>query len=262
MFSKNKSLVKSLSGVKEYGLNGFTSASSSLVEGEPFGVIFGNEFARDANGEMILENGFPTTTAGYEAVVLGDPNPDWIGGLGTVVSYKNFTLSAQFETSQGNDVWTGTEGVLNYFGISEVTANESVSNQDLRVYNSTDVIPAGTVFRGNIKDFGDGDVALTQSWYTAEGGGFGNVTEGFVKDASWTRLRELSLTYDFNTALIENTGITELQLSVTGRNLFLWTDIEGFDPDLNLTGASKGRGLDYFTNPATKSFLMTVTIGF
>ncbi len=46
-----------------------------------------------------------------EEGVLGDPNPDWIGGLGTVLSWKGISLSAQFETSQGNDHWTGTAGV-------------------------------------------------------------------------------------------------------------------------------------------------------
>jgi TonB-linked SusC/RagA family outer membrane protein len=261
-FSRNVSLVESLSGVVEYGLNGFTGSSSSLVEGEAFGVIYGNEFARDTNGNLILENGFPSTTDGYPAVVLGDPNPDWTGGLGSSITHKNLTLSVQFETSQGNDVWTGTEGVLKYFGIHPETANESVAPQDLRIYQSTDIIPSGTTFRGNIKDFGDGPVALTQDWYLAEGGGFGNVTEGFVQDASWTRLRELSLTYDFDSSIAEKAGLTNLQVSLTGRNLILWTGIEGFDPDLNLTGASKGRGLDYFTNPATRSFLMTVKLGF
>jgi hypothetical protein len=158
-------------------------------------------------------------------------------------------------------VWAGTEGVLKYFCIHPETANENVASEELRVYGGDRTIAAGTTFRGNIKDFGDGPVALTQEWYTGEGGGFGNVTEDFVKDASWTRLRELSLTYDLKD-FIKETVLTDFQISFTGRNLFLWTDIEGFDPDLNLTGSSKGRGLDYFTNPATRSFLMTVKLGF
>jgi len=56
--------------------------------------------------------------------------------------------------------------------------------------------------------------------------------------------------------------LTHFEILLTGRNLFLWTDIEGFDPELNLTGATKGRGIDYFTNPATQSFIVTLKFGF
>lgn len=260
-YSFNKNLVTDLAGVVEVPLDGFTSASSSVVEGEPMAVLMGNGFLYDDNGDYVLDdNGFPQVDP--QRRKIGDPNPDWIGGLGTVLKFYGFTLSAQFETSQGNDVWAGTSGVLKYFGIDPETANESVAPTDLHTYNSSTIIPAGTTFRGNIENFGGGDVALTQNWYTQLGGGFGSQRESFVKDASWTRLRELSLGYTISPKLIEKAGLTHFEILLTGRNLFLWTDIEGFDPDLNLTGPTKGRGLDYFTNPATQSFIVTLKFGF
>ena len=193
--------------------------------------------------------------------VLGDPNPDWIGGLGTVLSYKGFTLSAQFETSQGNDHWTGTEGVLKYFGIHPETANESLATSDLRTFDGR-TITSGTVFRGNIQDFGGGDVALDSEWYTANGGGFGSQSESFVKDASWSRLRELSLAYQLPQDIVSSFGLSSIKATLSARNLALWTDIEGFDPDINLTGATLGRGLDYFTNPSTQTFAFTLNLTF
>ena len=114
----------------------------------------------------------------------------------------------------------------------------------------------------NIGDFGAGPVALDQSWYTTNGGGFGNQSETFISDASWTRLRELSLGYEFPKTMLDKVGFSNMSITLSGRNLFLWTDIEGFDPDLNLTGASLGRGLDYFTNPATQSYVFTLKFGF
>ena len=141
------------------------------------------------------------------------------------------------------------------------TVNESVAPQDLPTYDGR-TITAGTTFRGNIEDFGGGPVALDSEWYTSDGGGFGNQSETFVKDASWTRLRELTLGYSFPEKILGNTGLTHFDILLTGRNLILWTEIEGFDPDINLTGPSKGRGLDYFTNPATQSFIMTLKFGF
>ncbi len=258
-YSHNKNLVTDLSGVKSVFLAGFTGTSSRVVEGHAIGALWGPSFATDDNGNYVLDaNGFPTV--GVEEGVIGDPNPDWIGGLGTLVSYKGISLSAQFETSQGNDHWTGTEGVLKFFGIHPDTANETTWDTDLITYDGR-TIPAGTTFRGNVEDFGGGNVALDSEWYLAEGGGFGNQSGSFIQDASWTRLRELSLRYEFPSKLLNKTGLSNLSISATGRNLILWTKIEGFDPDLNLTGASLGRGLDYFTNPSTKSYAFTIKLG-
>ena len=259
-FSKNDNTVTNLSGVQSVFLAGFTGTSSRIVEGEPVGTLWGGKFARDAAGAYVLDaNGFPTIAA--EEGILGDPNPDWIGGLGTVISYKGLTLSAQFETSQGNDHWTGTSGVLSYFGIDPITANETTATQNLQTYDGR-TITAGTTFRGNIGDFGAGPVALDSEWYTTDGGGFGSQSETFVKDASWTRLREISLAYQLPSKFVSNLGFSDISFTVSGRNLALWTKIKGFDPDLNLTGATLGRGLDYFTNPSTKTYAFTLNLTF
>ncbi len=259
-WSQNKNVVTDLAGVQSVFLAGFTGTSSRVVEGEPMATLWGNGFLRDANGDYELDSsGFPLVNP--EEGVLGDPNPDWIGGLGTTLNWKGLSLSAQFETSQGNDHWTGTAGVMSYFGVSTLSANESLAPVDLPTYDGR-IIPAGTTFRGNIEDFGGGPVALDSEWYLSDGGGFGNQSETFIKDASWTRLRELTLGYSFSEKILGNTGLTHFDILLTGRNLVLWTDIEGFDPDINLTGATLGRGLDYFTNPATQSFIMTLKFGF
>ena len=258
-FSRNRNIVESLSGVQSVFLNGFTGTSSRVVEGEPFAALWGGKFLRDDNGELVLDaNGFPQ--AAPEEGVLGDPNPEWRGGIGTTLSFAGFTVSALFETFQGNDMWAGTKGVLNYFGVAPETANESTPSVDVTSISGT-VYPAGTTFRGNIADFGGGPVALDADWYTGLGGGFGPVGEQYVEDASWTRLRELSLFYSLPTSMMEAIGFRSAEIGVTGRNLVLWTDFEGVDPDLNLTGASKGRGLDYFTNPGTRSYLFTLRLG-
>ena len=259
-YSYNRNMVTDLAGVESVFLAGFTSTSSRVVEGYPMASLWGTGFQHDSNGNYVLDsNGFPIVDPVER--VLGDPNPDWIGGLGTTLNFHGFTLSALLETSQGNDHWTGTEGVLKFFGIHPETANETVAPQDLKTVDGR-TIPAGTTFRGNIADFGGGPVALDSEWYTGNGGGFGNQSETFIKDASWTRIREISLGYSVPADLIEKTGLTKFEVLLTGRNLFLWTDIVGFDPDINLTGASKGRGLDYFTNPSTQSYIVTLKFSF
>lgn len=257
-----KNIVEKLPGVSRYILNGFTSTSSAVVEGAPFGAIFGGQYQRDANGTIELDtDGFPLIDD--EQGVIGDPNPDWRGGLGMSLAHKGFKFSFLFETSQGNDMWGGTSGVLHYFGIHPNTAVESTATVDLPRYSGGfgGTIPAGTTFRGSIADFGGGPVALEEGWYRTNGGGFGILDEQFVQDASWTKLREVSLSYSISPKVLEKTFMNSLEVGISGRNLLLFTDFEGVDPEVNLTGASKGRGLDYFTNPSTKSILFNVKIG-
>jgi hypothetical protein len=75
-------------------------------------------------------------------------------------------------------------------------------------------------------------------------------------------MREISLAYDFTEPFVKNLGLSSLSLSVSGRNIFLWSAIDGFDPENNLTGASRGRGLEYFSNPGTSSVLSTLRLSF
>jgi TonB-linked SusC/RagA family outer membrane protein len=258
-FTRYRNIVEKLPNVSRYILNGFTSTSSSVVEGAPFGSIYGGRYLRDADGNKVLDaDGFPVIDD--EQGVIGDPNPDWRGSLGASASYKGIKFSFMFETSQGNDMWGGTFGVLNYFGIAPRTANESTAPVDLPRYGGGfgGTITAGTTFRGNIKDFGGGPVALEEGWYRTDGGGFGSLDEQFVRDASWTKLREVSLSYVLPSSIAQKVGMKELEIGVSGRNLLLITNFPGVDPEVNLTGASQGRGLDYFTNPATKSYLFNL----
>lgn len=81
-------------------------------------------------------------------------------------------------------------------------------------------------------------------------------------DGSWIKMREISLSYDFTEPFVKNLGLSSLSLSVSGRNIFLWSAIDGFDPENNLTGASRGRGLEYFSNPGTSSVLSTLRLSF
>ena len=210
---------------------------------------------------QIDANGFPIRD-GVEGVI-GDPNPDWQGSAIANVSFKNLSLSVLFETYQGADIFAGTESTLTDYGRWGSTANEVTSTQNLLTY-SGNVILAGTTFRGAIKDFGAGPVALTQDWYNGPGGFFGGNHELYVQDGSWTRLRELTLSYKLGPLLKSATGlnIKGLDVSATGRNLILWTKFEGNDPDTNVSGVSSSRGIDYYNNPGTKSYVFSLNLTF
>ena len=270
-------MVTHIEGGGSIFLAGFTGVSSRAVQDQPMGALWGVDWQRDASGTVLLDsNGFPMPD-NVESVI-GDPNPDWRGGLGTNIRIKNFTLSALLDASMGGELWDGTSGVMNYFGISEETGNTvNISAADaanIKNFSGTyvqDMTPITTnpdgsvMVRGNLHDFGGGQVLLDQQWYRSNGGGFGPVGSQFVKDASWARLRQLSLDYTLDGEMFNNTlGIDKVTIGVAGRNLWLWTKDKtiGVDPESNLTGASNGRGLQYFNNPSTKSYIFTLQVNF
>ncbi len=258
-WSTNRNKVTELIGTESLLLNGFTGSSSRAVLGQPMGVLWGGKFDVDATGKMILDsNGFPT--AAEAEGIIGDPNPDWRGAIGTSFSYKNFKISTLFDASMGGDLWDGTSGALNNFGKTVESANEVTLTAPLKNYAGA-TIPVGTI-RGNVRDFGAGNVLLDQSWYQSLGGGFGPVSEQFIKSASWIKWRELSLSYNLQLKS-KNLGVDSITFTGTGRNLWLWTEDDlGQDPETNLTGGSNGRGLQYFNAPNTKSIIFSVNLKF
>ena len=263
-WSTNENIVTDLAGTETINLSPGASVSSRAIVGEALGVLYGTGSQMDDNGNFILnEDGFPMLT--LSPIVLGNPNPDWRGGLGIRLSYKGFSIDALVEHSQGGVFSPRTLHVLNRFGTTAVTANRLTLTEDLKNYDG-DVIPAGTTVRGNIENFGGGNVLLDESWYrTGIGGGFGdNQAYNFsTYDATFTRFRELSLSYALRSNwLKEKLKLQSIVIAATGRNLILWDEIPGVDPEINQTGVSNARGLDYFTNPSTASILFSLTVNY
>ncbi len=263
-WARNVNEVTDLEGTANINLTAGASVSSRAVVGEPLGVLFGTGSQTDDAGNFILNaNGFPQITP--SPVVLGDPNPDWRAGFGVRASWKGIGVNVLFDHQQGGDFSPRTLWVLRRFGTTEETAGRVTLTQDLVNY-AGNTISAGTTVRGNIVNFGGGDVLLDETWYrTGIGGGFGdNQAYNFsIQDATNTRLRELTISYTLDApGFREKTKLSGITFAATGRNLFLWDDIEGVDPQINQYGVTNGQGLDYFTNPVTKSFLFSIAISY
>lgn len=261
-YSQNRNKVLSLNSTGTIDLT-TQSVSSRAVEGFPLGVLWGPRALREAKGGYALDaNGFPQVD--NEQGVIGDPNPDWKGAGGVSAKYKQFDFNILFETFQGGDISQGTKSVLYNFGTHADVGNEVTLSKDLKNVKGV-TVPSGTTVRGNIGNFGGGDVLLDEAWYTSRGAGLGSsaIREFFIGDASWTRLREVSLGYTIKSAAFKKaTKFSSIRFSLTGRNLALWTDIVGFDPEVNQTGVNNGFGTEYFTNPSTRSYLFSITLNY
>ncbi len=260
-FSKNLNKVVSLAGATAYTLPDSFIENASLIPGQPFGVFLSTDFLKDKSGKYILDaNGFPQAGNGVE--IIGNPNPKWRGGLGTTFSYRDLSVYILFDRVSGNDIFNGTHGSLNAFGTYGDQGNTVVAPAGGLKDVNGNLIPAGTAFQGQIKDFGAGPVAINQAWWQGRGTASNTASyKQFVEDGSASRIREITVTYSLHSPKFKSfTRLSSIDFSVTGRNLVLWTKYSGTDPEVNVTGAGLSRGQDWFTNPDTKSLLLSITI--
>lgn len=259
-FNRNRNNVDDISGAETVDIGG----TSKIVKGYPVSSFYMPGTLRDENGDMVLDaNGFPQLDPVNR--VLGDPNPDWRGGTGLDIKYKNFDLNILFERSQGGVYINRTNIVLYGFGTHQHVSNEVTLTEDL-VNHSGVTIPAGTTVRGNIEDFGAGNVLLDESWYRASIGGglgFSKANDLFMDDATWTKLRNVTLGYTVNSVNVSSRFAFEsIRFSVTGRDLILWTKVRDVDPETNNYGVSIVSGMNYFNNPGTRSLLFNLQLNF
>ncbi|MGZ8523777.1 MAG: SusC/RagA family TonB-linked outer membrane protein, partial [Chitinophagaceae bacterium] len=274
-FSANKNKVLSLNeglteivGGSQFGYAGST-ASVKYVPGYAVGNIYGTTFQRYYGSKtddgvtvqkdlpiVIGANGFPVRDVTQR--LLGNSQPKWIGGLTNTLSYKNFTLSFLWETQQGFERYNQLGNFEAAFGIAKYTENRN----DIKVFEG--VRADGTpntkpVWLGQGTG-PDGVNYGSAGYYRAV---YRGITENFVEDASWIRLRNLSLGYTIPGKLLKKGIIKGATVTFTGNNLALITDYTGFDPESSSTSAgSNVDAFSGFTYPALRSYLVSLNINF
>ncbi len=249
-FSKNKNIVEDLPEeipLFEFPTTGLSSTRSVAIEGEPFGVIYGGRFLRNENGDVLVDDeGYPLIDT--EAGIVGDPNPDFIMGLRNTFSYKGLSLTAVIDIKEGGDVFNGTRGVMTSLGTHKYTENR---DEDF-IFDGVNV---NTGLPNEVP------VKRDRSYYSRQGG-LAGLSEAYIEDGSYIRLREVSLSYNLPSKWFEKIPVSNLSIGLSGRNLLLFTDYSGIDPETNLSGASNSLGRDYFNMPNTRSYEINLLVNF
>ncbi len=233
-----------------------SDGAQSVVNGQPYGVFYGRYYARDANGNLLLtanglrqptrgtqpvsyqsgkevfENGQPSTKGTVELrKVIGDPNPDWVGSFTSGLSYKGLSFAFQFDAFWGADIYNWNRITSNNVGWGEI-AEQEIKGE----------IPRGSV--------------------AAIAGGIGGqrIQEEHVEDASYIKLRELSLTYDFGNKI---KGLKGFNIGIIGRNLYSFDSYQGFDPETNSAGQTdRVRGDDFGAVPIPRTIMARIGVKF
>lgn len=249
-FTHNRNIVTDVpDNVESISLASFTGLSSLIVEGQPYGVLYGTKYRRNDAGQLIIGNdGWPVINDVQG--VVGDPNPDWLSGITNTLTYKSLSFSFLWDIRKGGDIWNGTRGFLNYLGISKETGEQRTIENF--VYDG--VTAEGQVNTTPV-DFANPVNGLTGIRWRRSGT-YG-VAEDVIEDGSWVRLRNVSLSYSFPRFKAANL-LSGARLTLYAKNLLLFTAYTGIDPETNLRGASSDAGWDYFNMPNTKSFGATL----
>ena len=260
-YTRNRNRVESLS------IQDFQSAGAypnRIRAGEPAGVFYGSYAARNcATGELLRDSlgryrrsnqtvDMGATLAQRQAIsggtcndslntVIGDPNPSWLGSLLNEVTIgKKVRVRALLDGVFGNDIMNLSTRAQN----AGIASNSKEYERELLPYGDPRKLPPGFNAR-------------------AQG-----IFEYWVEDGSFVKLRELAATYTLDQPGVRRYFRDGVELTLSGRNLFVWTGYSGYDPEVNLFGTNAGgresvqttaadRGFDFGAYPIPRVWSMT-----
>jgi TonB-linked SusC/RagA family outer membrane protein len=231
-------------GVESIFLGGFTTPQVRASKGATYPVIFGSSFLRDKAGNIVVEDNPGSLTNGMPQIgpdaVIGSVSPDFIMGGTTSFTYQAISLSAVFEWKSGGKMYSGTNGLLDYYGMSARTKDR----ESTFVYKG--VKPDGTpndIVRGGSNDPRAMEILQTQV--------LTNIDENSVRDNSFVKLREISLRYVCPKKLFKTLDVS---VSAFARNILVWTKLENLDPESSQGNTNMGGSFERLSMPQATSY--------
>lgn len=232
--------------------------SVNATKGEPYGNIRGTDFVWTNGKKTVDENGYYLMSS--NDTTIGNIQPDWKMGIPTTVSWKGISLNLLVDIQKGGDIYSVSTKYGEATGLYANTAELNDKGVQLR-----DPVEEGGGIRFPETVYADGspNMTYTPAWRWGRAFYYNNSpTARYVFDASYVKLRELSISYSLPTKLLENTIFTQVRFAVTGRNLWLiYSNTENFDPEASL-GSGNNQGIETGSYPVARSFGFNFTLGF
>ena len=277
-FSKNKNSILSLHPqIDTYTISEARWAGAAIVAqvGGQYGTIIGRDFQKTPSGEKIVgANGMPMFTD--NKVSLGKGLPDWAAGLTNRFSYKGITLQFLIDMKFGMDVYSMTNSLAAQKGLLDITTegrdayNEARAQavaSDPNFSQSTWIPTAGYVAEGVVNTGTATNPVYTKNttpvnpqdyWNSV----FNNSPAPFIYDASYVKLREVSLGYTLPKSFFNGAKINSIYVSAFARNLLTFNkDLPNVDPESMYTSGN-GQGFEYGSLPFRRSYGFNLKVTF
>ncbi|HEY1024897.1 MAG TPA: TonB-dependent receptor, partial [Sphingobacteriaceae bacterium] len=257
-WSRNRNKVVELfEGAENLVLADFQGGVSiNATVGQPYGTIRGSDFIY-TNGQKTVGTTGRYLISPASNTVIGNANPDWIGGINNILRYKNMSLSFLVDTRQGGDVFS----LDMYYGLGTGLYPETVFLNDLGNPSRSPVAEGGGVILPGVKaDGSPNDIRRANNVGTL---GYAQPNAGFVYDASFIKLREASFTYSLPAKLMNRIRFVKgIDLSLIGRNLWIIDKkLPYSDPEESLS-AGNLQGYQSGAYPTTRTFTLNAKVRF
>ncbi|MBS1662851.1 MAG: SusC/RagA family TonB-linked outer membrane protein [Bacteroidetes bacterium] len=264
-WTRNRNKVLSLNnGATNLQLQTFqASISTNATVGQPYGQIFGQTYTY-YQGKVGPENRIVTADGSAYVLsttttnVLGNFNPDWIGGITNTFRFKNLSLSFLVDVRKGGTVWSLDQ----YYGQQSGILPGSVGKNDLGNEKRAPVAQGGGIILQGVK--ADGTVNTTRTAITS-GNSLLLPPPDMAFDASYVKLRELTLGYHIPGARFGAASkvIKGMDLQLLGRNLWLiHKNLPMSDPEDGASAGNSNQGLQFGTYPIVRSLGFNVKLQF
>lgn len=252
-YTKVDNVVDELApGVESIFLGGFVTPQVRAGIGTTFPVIYGDSFKRDDKGNIVVvdnpgawNHGMPQSGG---PKVIGKVSPDFILGGTNTFTYKTVSLGAVVEWKNGGSMYSGSNGLLDLYGLSKFTEKREES------FIVKGVKPDGTpndIVRGGSND-PDAFQDLVSDIY-------GNIDEYYIRDNSFVKLREVALKYSHPKKVFSSMNVG---VSFFARNILVWTKLDNFDPESSQGNTNMGGAFERFSLPQTTSYGFGVDLRF
>jgi hypothetical protein len=176
-------------------------------------------------------------TASGDVTIVGNAQPKFIGGITNTFRYRNFDLTIFFQGSYGNQIFSNTKAILE-IGSGFTGASATLRNRWTPTNTNTDVHRA-------IEDPSP------------------TLSDRFVEDGSYLRLKNISVGYTFPTTLLNRLKMKNVRIYASLQNAYTWTNYTGFDPEVSRNGQDNlYSGFDYGSYPGTKSMQVGLSASF
>lgn len=257
-YARNRNTVVELTeGIDSYQLNDLFMFPNNIYAtvGRSYGDIVGQNTRRAPDGQyIVLPNGRYATEA--ETSILGNIQPDWIGGLNNTFTYKGFTLNILLDFVQGGNLHSYTKHEMTSRGTGKWTEEhrgEALPGV-VEVFDTDGTTVIG--YEPNTNE------VTGQDYWLRRARGQGN---WFILDASYISLREVMFGYRFSPSVLSKTPFNGATITLVGRNLaYLEEHMEdmGISPESAPNTNSTYSGFEIFSNPTTRTFGLNLKLSF
>jgi len=256
-YTRNRNKVLELpSGLDKMTIYSAYGLEFNAVVGEPIGVFKGHAPLRDPSGNTVVNPNTGIPLEG-EKEVYGTSESDYQMGLVNNFKYKNWNLGFSFDYRQGGLMYSYTAR-LNYF----------VGNATKTTYNNRNpfVVP-NSVIANDDGTYSQNTTAVSKSRINEYWNQTNNpmISREHVLSKTYVKMRDITLSYQFNDNFLKKTPLSKLTLTAYGRNLFLWTpDSNNFiDPE----GSTYGNDLrsefgEFAGGPSVRNFGLSIKASF